>query len=123
MSNLTKKLIALIPLFGIFSLIIFSLCYKGAQNVDDIVTWSRYRCKRGFSLNGKLLVENLHTESLVAQRRVHNHMWSYDLQAHDLDITRELLDSVSSARKLYFQSQKERLLAKEKSSKDVNWLN
>ena len=44
-------------------------------------------------------------------------MRSYDLQAHDLDITRELLDSVSSARKPYFQSQKERSLAKEKSCK------
>ena len=45
-------------------------------------------------------------------------MRNYDLQAHDLDITRELLDSVSSARKCYFQSQKERSLAKEKTSKD-----
>ena len=69
------------------------------------------------------MIENLHTESLIAQRRIHDRMWSYDLQAHDLDITLELLDSVSSARKLYFQSQKERLLAKEKSSKDANWLN
>ena len=45
-------------------------------------------------------------------------MRSYDLQAHDLDISRELLDSVSSARKLYCQSQKERSLAKENSSKN-----
>ena len=41
-----------------------------------------------------------------------------------MDITRELLDSVSSTRKRYFQSQRERerererSLAKEKSSKD-----
>ena len=40
------------------------------------------------------------------------------MQAQDLDITRELLDSVSSARKRYFQSQKERSLVKAKSSKD-----
>ena len=45
-------------------------------------------------------------------------MWSYGLQAHDLNITRELLDSISSARKCYFQSQKERSLTKEKTSKD-----
>ena len=57
-------------------------------------------------------------ESLIAHRHIHDHMRSYDLQAHDLDITRELLDSVSSARKRYFQSQKERLLVKEKTSKD-----
>ena len=42
----------------------------------------------------------------------------YGLQAHDLDITPELLDYVSSARKRYFQGQKERSLAKEKASKD-----
>ena len=57
-------------------------------------------------------------ERLIAHRHIHDHMRSYDLQAHDLDITRELLDSVSSARKRYFQSQKERLLVKEKTSKD-----
>ena len=57
-------------------------------------------------------------ESLIAHRHIHDHMQSYDLQAHDLDITRELLDSVSSARKRYFQSRKERLLVKEKTSKD-----
>ena len=45
-------------------------------------------------------------------------MRSYDLQAHGVDITRELLDSASSARKRYFQSQKARSLAKEKSSKN-----
>ena len=71
--------------------------------------------ERGFSVNGKFLVENLHTENLIAQRHIHDHMWSYDLQAHDLDITLELLDSASSVRKRYFQSQKERLLAKEKT--------
>ena len=72
--------------------------------------------ERGFSVNGKLLVENLHTESLIAQRHICDHMRSYDLQADDLDITRELLYSVGSARKCYFQSQKERSLAKEKTS-------
>ena len=72
----------------------------------------------GFSVNGKLSVENLHTESVIAQRHIHDHMRSYDLQAHDLDIKYELLDFVSSERKRHFQSQKERLLAKEKSFKD-----
>ena len=33
----------------------------------------------GFSVNGKLLVENLHTESVIAQRHIHNHMQNYDL--------------------------------------------
>ena len=49
---------------------------------------------------------------------MHNHMQSKDLQAYDLDITRELLHSVGSARKRYFQSLQEKSLAKEKSSKE-----
>ena len=83
-----------------------------------ILSYGEATVKIGFSVNGKLLVENLHTKRLIAQRHIQDLMRSYDLQAHDLDITRELLDSVSSLRKRYFQSQKERSLAKEKSSKD-----
>ena len=63
--------------------------------------------ERGFSANGKRLVENLHMESLIAQNHIHNYIQSYGLQAHDLGTTRALLDSVSSARKRYFQSQEE----------------
>ena len=88
-----------------------------------ILSHGQTTVERGFSVNGKLLVENLHAESLNDQRHIHNHMQSYDLQVHDLDITHELLDSVSSARKRYFQSQKERLLAKKKIVKIVRWLN
>ena len=35
--------------------------------------------------------KNLRTESLIAQRHIHGHMRSCDLQTHDLDIARELL--------------------------------
>ena len=45
--------------------------------------------ERGLSVNGKLLVENLQMESLIAQIHIHGHMQSYDLQAHYLDITRD----------------------------------
>ena len=71
-----------------------------------ILSYGRAAVERRFSVNGKLLDENLHTESLIARRHMHDHMRSYDLQAHDLDITRELLDFASSTRKRYFQSQK-----------------
>ena len=64
-----------------------------------IMSHGQATVERGFSVNGKLLSENLHTESLISQRHIHDHMRSYDLQADDLDITHELLDSVSSARK------------------------
>ena len=58
----------------------------------------------GFSVNGKFFIENLDTGRLIARRHIHDHMGSYDLEAHYLDVTREFLDSVSSARKSYFQS-------------------
>ena len=83
-----------------------------------ILSHGQATVERGFSGNGKLLVENVLTESLIAQRHIHDHMQSYDLQAHDLGITHELLDSVSSARKRYFQNQKKKSLTKDKSSKD-----
>ena len=83
-----------------------------------ILSHGQATIERGFGVNGRLLVENLHTESLIAQRHIPDHMQNYDLQADDLDITRELLNSVGSARNRYFQSQKERSLAKEKASKD-----
>ena len=69
------------------------------------------------SVNSKLLDENLHRESLIAHRLIHNDIQSYNVQAHDLDVTRELLHSVSSTRK-HYQSQKEKSLTKEKSSED-----
>ena len=58
-----------------------------------ILSHGQATVEKGFSVNGKLLVENLHTESLIAQRHIHNHKRSYDLQAHNLDIARELLES------------------------------
>ena len=48
-----------------------------------ILSHGQATVERGFSGNGKLLVENVHTESLIAQRHIHDHMQSYDLQAHD----------------------------------------
>ena len=83
-----------------------------------ILSHGKATIERGFSVNGKLLVENLDTESLIAWRYIHDHMRCYDLQAHNLDIAHELLDSISSTRKCYFQSQKERSFANDKSSKD-----
>ena len=70
--------------------------------------------KRRFGVNGKLLVESLHVESLIAQKHTHDHIRSYNSQAHNLDIRHELLDPYWK----HFQSQKERSLAKENSSKD-----
>ena len=74
-------------------------------------------------VNSKLLVENFHTESLIALIQIHDHMPSYGFQALDLDVSGELLDFVSSARKNYFQSQKEKYLENESLLKIFSWLN
>ena len=74
-------------------------------------------------INSKLLVENFHTESLISLRQIHDHMPIYGFQALDLDIKGELLNFVSSGRKNYFQSQKEKYLANESLLKILSWLN
>ena len=45
-------------------------------------------------------------ESLIAQRHVHDHMRSYDLQTDDLNITHELLDYISSTKNVIFRARK-----------------
>ena len=43
-----------------------------------ILSHGQATVEKGFSVNGKLLFENLHVECLIVQRHIHNHMWSYD---------------------------------------------
>ena len=42
--------------------------------------------ERGFSVNSNLLVENMHEDSLTAQKSVHDHMKSLKLEAFDVKV-------------------------------------
>ena len=77
-----------------------------------ILSQSQASVERRSIVNGKPSVQNLHTESLILQRRIHEQIRSNNLQAHELDITRQLSDSVKLARKRYFESLKEKPLGK-----------
>ena len=88
-----------------------------------ILSHGQATVESGFSVNGKCLLENFHTESLIAQRHTHDHMRSYDLEAHDLDITCEywilsvLQENIISRARKRDHWQRKSLL------KIVSWLN
>ena len=84
-----------------------------------ILSHGQAQVERGFSTNAKLLVENQSTESLVAQRVIHDHMVYNELQPHTLPITSKLLVHVRQARANYFTKQHERSLKKIESERDL----
>ena len=70
-------------------------------------------------MNSQILIENLHTESLIAQRLINDHMVFHGLKSNEIKITNKLLDHVKQARSRYFSSQKERSLQGLKSLRDM----
>jgi hypothetical protein len=83
-----------------------------------ILSHGQAQVERGFSTNGKLIVENQNVESLIAQRVIHDHMIFHKEQPHSIKITAKLQNSVRQARGKYFNSQKERSLSSLKSLRD-----
>ena len=57
--------------------------------------------ERGFSVNKKLLVENLATKSLVAHRIVYNHMKVNSVSVEDVEICLIVCCTVKHARQWY----------------------
>ena len=74
---------------------------------------------RGFSVNSNLLVENMHEDSLVAQRIVHDHMKSLKLEADEVKVTKSCLDSVNSARRRYFDVLKQKSVSNQRSERQT----
>ena len=75
-----------------------------------ILSHGQAHVERGFSVNSQILIENLHTESLIVQRLINDHMVFHGLKSNEIKITNKLLDYVKQARSRYFSSQKERSL-------------
>ena len=64
--------------------------------------------ERGFNAIAKLLEENQNTESLIAQRIIHDHV-RFDIhQLHTIRVITKLQSHVKQARERYFISQQER---------------
>ena len=83
-----------------------------------ILSHGQVAVERGFSVNGKLLIDNLHTESLTAQRLVYDLMKCHSLEPFTIPITAALLSHVKRARKRYFESQEERAKKRIKSTRE-----
>ena len=54
-----------------------------------------------FSLNDKLLVENMKSESLIAQRCVKDFMIANNYSSHNVPIIKKLMDNIESSSHCY----------------------
>lgn len=81
--------------------------------VSDLLLLSHGQAsvERGFSVNRQIKVENLHEESVVAQRLVCDHINNAG-GIHKVDISKQLLISAASARQKYMAHLDERKRAK-----------
>ena len=73
----------------------------------------------GFTINKQLLDDNISSETLVAQRIVHDHMLSHNIKPYQIEINSRMMELVKNARKSYFLELKEKGLKKLKTSVDV----
>ena len=75
--------------------------------------------ERGFSVNSNLLVENMHEDSLIAQRIVHDHVKSLKLEAYEVKVTKTCLDNANSARRRYFDALKQKSVSNQRSERQT----
>ena len=71
--------------------------------------------ERVFSVNSNLLVENIHEDSLIAQRISHDHMKSLKFEAYEVKVTKSCFDNVNSARRRYFDALKQKSVSNQHS--------
>ena len=75
--------------------------------------------ERGFSVNSNLLVENMHEDSLTAQKIVHDHVKSLKLEAYEVKVTKTCLDNANSARRRYFDALKQKSVSNQRSERQT----
>ena len=84
-----------------------------------VFTLGQAQVERGFNINSDILVENLSTRSIVAQRMVYDHVnASNTLQSHDFEINHDLRISCMSAHSKYKEYLKNNKSMAEKTSED-----
>ena len=71
--------------------------------------------ERGFSLNEKLLVENMKAECLIAQRCIKDFMLVNNYSAHTVPITKKLMDNIKSSSQRYKAYLEEQRQSKKKT--------
>ena len=70
----------------------------------------------GFTINRELLDDNVSSETLVAQRIVHDHMLSHSIKPYQTEINSRMMELVKNARMCYLLELKEKRLKKFKTS-------
>ena len=78
--------------------------------------------EHGFSLNDKLLVENMKPESLIAQRCIKDFMLANNYSAHTVLITKKLMDNIKSSSQRYKAYLEEQRQSQKKTKQSNNML-
>ena len=76
--------------------------------------------ERGFSINKEIVIENLHSSSLSAQRIVYDYLKASEKNIHDIEITNKMLTSCKSSHLRYLialEDAKQQLQVFEKETK------
>ena len=73
----------------------------------------------GFTINKQLLDDNMSSETLFAERIVHDHMLSHNIKPYQIEINSKMMELVKNARKSYFLELKEKGLKNLKINVEV----
>ena len=84
-----------------------------------ILSQGQAQVERGFSANSQILVDNLHSASLIAQRVINDDMEVHELASYEVKITKKLIDHVKQCRSRYFGNQKDCSLQTLKTSREM----
>ena len=88
-----------------------------AIKIIHILSHGQAQVERGLCRNRSLIDDNMSTDTIVALRSVHDYLKFHDLQAHEVEMTKDVLASCRQARKKYFDDQQSKALPAEKTEK------
>ena len=66
-----------------------------------VLSHGQAKVERGFSINKDILVENQKEKSLIAQRRVFDHVASLKVPLEDMELSRGLINAMRSSYSRY----------------------
>ena len=94
--------------------------YTNLQQIFKIIlilSHGQAQVERGFSSNKSLIDDNMSTDTIISLRSIQDYLTFYWFMAHEVEITKDLLDSCKQARKRYFDDQRSKALSAEKAGK------
>ena len=66
-----------------------------------ILSHGQGQVEHGFTINKQLLDDNMSSETLAAQRVVHDHMSSHNIKPYQIEINSRMMELVKNTRKNY----------------------